>query len=71
MVLGENWSSASIVIVILFNNKTPAGGYKIRGSLWCFKIPGGKTFYDYKKYKLSLLVCGLQSIHLFKQIGNL
>lgn len=29
MVLGKNWSSASIVIVILFNNKTPAGGYKI------------------------------------------
>lgn len=66
MVLGKNWSSASIVIVILFNNKTPAGGYKIRESLWCFKIPGGKTFYDYKKYKLSLLVCGLQSTCLKK-----
>lgn len=71
MVLGKNWSSASIVIVILFNNKTPAGGYKIPGGhSGVSKYLGGKTFYDYKKYKLSLLVCGLQSIHLFKQIGN-
>lgn len=68
MVLGENWSSASIVIVILFNNnKTPAGGYKIPGVTLVFQnIWGGKTFYDYKKYKLSLLVCGLQSTCLKK-----
>lgn len=38
MVLGENWSSASIVIVILFNNnKTPAGGYKIPGVTLVFQ----------------------------------
>lgn len=69
MVLGENWSSASIVIVILFNNnKTPAGGYKIPGVTYSgvSKYLGGKTFYDYKKYKLSLLVCGLQSTCLKK-----
>lgn len=69
MVLGKNWSSASIVIVILFNNKTPAGGYKIPGVTLVFQNTmylGGKTFYDYKKYKLSLLVCGLQSTCLKK-----
>lgn len=45
MVLGENWSSASIVIVILFNiiTKPQLVVIRSRGSLWCFKIPGGKN----------------------------
>lgn len=44
MVLGENWSSASIVIVILFNNnKTgPAGGYKIPGVTLVFQNTWGE-----------------------------
>lgn len=62
MVFGENWFSVSIVIVILFNNnKILVGGYKISGVTYfgVLKYLGGKIFYDYKKYKLLLLVCGL------------
>lgn len=51
-----------LVIVILFNiiTKPQLVVIRSRGSSGVSKYLGGKTFYDYKKYKLSLLVCGLQ-----------
>lgn len=47
MVLGENWSSASISYsnIVQYNNKTPAGGYKILGVTLVFQNTWGeKTF---------------------------